>query len=465
MYRQLNDEEHLYTHDELVSLGMPSNSETNFDIDRRSFITAAGAAGITGLAGCTGGNGGNGNSGGANAGDSNGEKTTIEYWTLFGGGDGKAMEKMVNTFNENHDKITINRQRLPWDQYYDKLYTALTGGNAPDLAVVHASQLAVYKDVLQPLGDLVNDETANGYVDSIWQQVKLDGKRLSLPLDTHPIGFYYNKSIFEEAGLDPEKPPESPKAFTEACNTIVNETDKLAFSPTPYGPGELLRVYLAFLRQSGGQLLNDDKTKAAFDTETGIAVAEYFSNMTGKWGWDRPEMADNRWEKAFYAGDLAMLANGTWFYGPAADQDFEFGMFKPFVYPGGDQQYTWADSHTLALPMNPKRSDAKQQAALEAARWLTQETNTWGTDAGHLPASQSILKSDTLQQSDVWDKTLSTFSEMADNDALAYVPRTSTIDTYQERISENLAQIYSQQVSPEEGIRQAAQGVNKALQQ
>ncbi|MFB9808739.1 hypothetical protein ACFFQF_28025 [Haladaptatus pallidirubidus] len=91
-------------------------------IDRRSFIAAAGAAGITGLAGCS----GFGGFGGGNGGGSNG-KQTIEYWTLFGGGDGKAMEKMVNKFNESHDDITINRQRLPWDQYYDKLYTALTG--------------------------------------------------------------------------------------------------------------------------------------------------------------------------------------------------------------------------------------------------------------------------------------------------------------------------------------------------
>ncbi|WP_224450325.1 ABC transporter substrate-binding protein [Haloprofundus salilacus] len=446
---------------------MPRESRAPSLVHRRNFLKTAGIAGTVGLAGCTdslGGGGGNG-SGNGSGGGGNGGETTIEYWTLFGGGDGDAMEKMVDQFNESHDNITINRQRLPWDQYYDKLYTALTGGNAPDLAVIHASQLAVYQDVLQPLGDLVSDDTSSAYVDSIWQQVQLGGDRLALPLDTHPIGIYYNKSIFEEAGLDPESPPSSAQEFTDACNAIVSETDKQAFSPTPYGPGELLRVYLAFLRQAGGQLLTDDKSQAAFNNETGVAVAEYFSNITGKWEWDRPEMADNRWEKAFYAGDLAMVANGTWFYGPANDQDFEFGMFKPFVYPEGDQQYTWADSHSLALPMNPDRSEAKQQAALEAARWLTQETNVWGTDAGHLPASQSILESDELRQSDVWNKTLSTFFEMADNDQLAYVPRTENIDTYQERLSDSLAEIYSQQVSPQKGIQQAAQGVNDALNQ
>ncbi len=426
---------------------------------RRRFIRTIGVGGAVGLAGCLGGLGGGGGGGGGSGGGSG----KIEYWTLFGGGDGDAMEKMVDQFNEEHD-VQINRQRLPWDQYYDKLYTALTGGNPPDLAVVHTSQLEAYKDVLQPLGDLIDSETKSAYVDSIWSTTELDGDRLALPLDTHPAGFYYNKDIFEEAGLDPESPPSTPDAFKRACDTIASETDKLAFGPTAYGPHELIRTYLMFLRQDGGQLLNDDRTKAAFDNETGVGVAEYLANVSGEWGWDEPKIADNRWEKAFYAGDLAILQNGTWFYGPAADQDFGFGMFKPFVYPGGGQKYTWADSHTLAIPRNPKRGGETQQAALKAATWLTQKPGTWGTDAGHLPASKSILESDELRNADVWDKTLNTFYEMAQDDQLAYVPRTESVSEYQEPIAKNLAEIYSQNVSPQEGIEKAAQGVNSALQ-
>ncbi|WP_129115441.1 hypothetical protein [Halegenticoccus tardaugens] len=116
------------------------------------------------------------------------------------------------------------------------------------------------------------------------------------------------------------------------------------------------------------------------------------------------------------------------------------------------------------MPLNPDRDDATQQAAIEAAQWLTQESNVWGTKAGHLPASESLLEANELRDSDVWDKTLSTFYEMADNDELAYVPRTETVDAYQEPIYENLSEIYSQNISLEEGIKKAAEVVNRELQ-
>ena len=161
---------------------------------RRSFIKGAGATGIAGLAGCLGSSGG-----------SNNGPTTLQYWTLFSGGDGTAMKTLVDKFNKEHDSIQIKRQRQPFEEYYDKLFTSMTGGNSPDLAVFHTTEIQRFIDALQPLGDLISDKTSSAYVDSIWNETKFDGKQLALPLDTHPNGLYYNKDIFKEAGLDPEK--------------------------------------------------------------------------------------------------------------------------------------------------------------------------------------------------------------------------------------------------------------------
>lgn len=441
---------------------MPSNSESDFGIDRRRFIAAAGAAGVTGLAGCTGitggGGGGDGGSGGG------GGKTTVEFWTLFGGGDGKAMKQMVDEFNSTHDSIHIKRQRLPWDQYYNKLYTSLTGGNPPDLAVVHATRLAKYTDVLEPLGEMAGSGIGDKYVNSIWKKMNVDGTRYALPLDTHPAGYWYNKDIFKQAGLDPEKPPESPAEFKQACNTIVEKTDKLAFSPSPYGMTELLRDFFLRLRQLDGRLLTENGGKAAFDSRKGVKVAQYLANVSGEWNWDKAAIGNNRGTKAFRAGDLAILQNGTWYYGVAEEQDFDYGMFRPFMQPGKTQNATWANSHTLAIPKNPKRSDEKNQAAFTAAKWLTQEGGlTWGTVAGHLPASQSALEADKLRNAKVWKKSLHTFYEMAKADQITYVPRNEKITEYKEPIMKNLVQIYQQKVSPEKGLEQAAQQVNKIL--
>ncbi|MFC4550020.1 MULTISPECIES: ABC transporter substrate-binding protein [Halorussus] len=426
------------------------------------------AAGAAGLAGCMGGNDGNGKEStksGENVGNVNGGKTTtIKFWTLFGGGDGKAMKALVDEFNKQHDGIQIKRQRLPWDKYYDKLYTSLTGGNPPDLGVIHATRLAKYKDVVMPLGDHLGSGEGDKYVQSIWKKTQVDGKRLALPLDTHPVGLYYNKDIFEKAGLDSASPPTNFKELKDASNAIVSKTDKYAFNPGPYAGSSLLRTYLAFLNQHGGKLLTDDKSKAAFNDKHGLAVANFYSDLTGKWNWDKANSSEDRGTKAFRAGDLAMTVNGTWYYGVAKEQKFKWGMAKPFVGPGGSGSGpAWANSHTLAVPYKKNRSKAKTKAAVTAAKWLTQQNQKWGTIAGHLPASKSVLESKKLRNAAVWDKTLSTFYEMASNDQLVYMPQTKSITEYKEPIWKALEKIYSHKSKPKPALSKAEKEVNGIL--
>lgn len=424
---------------------------------RRSFMKAAGAAGIAGLAGCTGGSGNS--SDGTTAGDSSGGTTTLQYWTLFAGGDGAAMKSLVDKFNEEHDSIQINRQRQPFDEYYDKLFTSMTGGNAPDLAVFHTTEIQRFIDALQPLGDLVSDGTPDAYVESIWDETSFDGKQLALPLDTHPNGLYYNKDIFEEAGLDPESPPTTFEELKQAADTITSETDKLAFSPDPY-LRFFVRQFIAWQRGRGGKFLNDDKTEAAFGGEDGVALGEFFHNLSNEWGWDKADATADRATKAFRTGDLAMTINGTWYFGVLQEQDFGWGMTKPFVAPGQEKGMTWANSHTLGVP----NSGSNKEAAVEAAEWLTQNSLVWGTDAGHLPAAKTVLDSDDLQSATVWDKTLSTFDEMAKDGQLSYMPSTENNENYKRPVNQAIKQIYSGQLGAEEGIKQAADDVTKNLQ-
>ncbi|WP_372910498.1 ABC transporter substrate-binding protein [Salinigranum sp.] len=441
-----------------------ARKQSDSSATRRRFIKAAGAAGIAGLAGCTGGGGGGGDSGsggtsGTSAGSSGSGTTTIQFWTLFAGGDGEAMKAMVDQFNSEHDSVQVKRQRQPFAEYYDKLFTAMTGGNAPDLAVFHTTELQRFVEAMQPLGDLLSDGASDEYVSSIWGETEFEGSRVALPLDTHPNGLYFNKDIFEEAGLDPESPPTSFSELQEAANAIASETDKLAFSPDPYNRFQV-RQFIAWLRGRGGAFLNDDKTSAEFGGEHGQALGEFYGNITGEWGWDQADATENRGTKAFRSGDMAMTINGTWYFGVLQQQDFEWGMTQPFVGPEQDTDLTWANSHTLGVPAG---SD-KAQAAAEVAEWLTQNSLTWGTDAGHLPAAASVLDSDELRSATVWEKTLSTFSEMAQNGSLAYMPSTENNQDYQRPVNKALQQVYSGQAEAADAIPSAAEQVTSNLQ-
>ncbi|MCU4751310.1 ABC transporter substrate-binding protein [Halobacteria archaeon AArc-curdl1] len=424
--------------------------QSNQGSGRRTFLKTAATTGVVaGFAGCLGGD----------QGDSGNE---VEFWTLFAGGDGDAMEAIVEKFNDEHDDIQVSRERQPFDEYYDSLFTSMTGGTPPDLAIFHTNELRRFVDTLTPLDDQVESGTKNAYVESIWNETEFGGSHVALPLDTHPNALYYNKDIFEEAGLDPESPPTNFEELQHAADEISANTDKQAFNPEPYGRF-YTRQFVAWLSSVGSEFLNEDATGAAFDNDEALGLIEFYSDITDEFGWDSADASDDRGNRAFRAGDLAMTIDGTWFYGVLREADYDWGIAKPFVAPGATEQYTWANSHALAVPKNDDRSDEQTEAAVYAAEWLTQNSTEWGTTAGHMPASSDVLNSGTLQDADVWDATLNTFFEMADNDQLVYLPSTDNNEDYVRPINQTMAQVYSQQLDPEDALDEMVSAINDNL--
>lgn len=444
-----------------------------YAVNRRRFLTGTGLAGVAGLAGCSrltgsgtnddGGsnNDGSGGSGGSN-GDSEDETTkesngdSLSYWTLFGGGDGETMKQMVGKVNDETD-LSVERQRVPFGEYYDRLYTSLTGGEAPDIAVIHADGMEGYKDFVVPINEYI-DESA--YVDSIVERCKVDGELLSAPLDTHPYGLWYNKDLFEEAGLDPEDAPDSPERFAECCQAISENTD--AWAGQIHAGGLSTIVFHMWLRSLGSPMLTDDNT-AGFNNDDGVAVAEFYDQVVNEKGWV-PQSSEKGW-KAWNNGEAGFLFDGTWHLGVVRQNDFDFGLAKPFTIPGADNHVTSGNSHTLAILKNPDRSEEQTKKAAEVIKHLTQDYNMlWGKDAGHLPAFSDALNSDELQSSKAWDQSLSTFHDMATNGEIAYMPKTTNNGEYQEQIWQQLNAVRQDKKPAEEAIQAAAEGVNQVFQ-
>lgn len=458
---------------------MPSNGN-RVNRRRRRVIKTIGATGIAGLAGCSGGGDGGESAETAAGGSSETGTTTgtptatppdadtvLTYWTLFGGGDGVVMREIINKFNDERplgDSVGIRRQRVPWDQYYDKLYTSMTGGAAPDMAIMHGSYLRRYGDVLTKFNDLVDFSMEDEYLTSHTNLVTIDGNVNALPMDFHPVGVYYNKAIFEEAGLDPESPPTNYEEFKSAGDTIASETDYDVFAPTPYMDGSgSVRTWSTFVKQAGGQLFNDS-WEPQFDSDVPKQMTQMFWDMTGDWGWTQQASSENWANQRFQNGNLAMTVNGTWYVNVMRElDDFDWGFFKPYIGPDRQQKSVWADGHTVVLPRNPDRSDEKTQLAAEAAHWITTQNPEWGTKAGHLPSARSIHESGALEESPIYDKTLSKFLEMAENQRYFFHPQTPSGNPYNQSWWNWLVDVWAHNSTVEEGTQSGMQTVSNAI--
>ncbi|MDS0300813.1 extracellular solute-binding protein [Halogeometricum sp. S1BR25-6] len=421
-------------------------------LGRRRFLAAAGAAGVGGLSGCIGVAGGQGS-----------DETVLDYWTLFGGGDGEIMASIIDKFNRERplgEDVRINRQRTPWAEHYTRLFTSMTGGKPPDIAISHASYLRQFQDALVDISDNLD---SNDYVETILDSCRIDGGQYAVPMDSHPVGLYYNVDLLREAGVEP--PIDSFPKFREACNAILENTDALPFSPDPYwGGGGGFRQWFMGLNQYEGSMFNDAHTEATFGGEAGTRSLDFLASISGERGWDNADISADRVARGIRNGSIAMTVNGTWYVTVMQEQNYEWGFDKPRVFPEAQQLRSTADSHTIVVPKQPNLSDERVQLSVDAAEWITQENPSWGAQAGHLPAYNPILNSDDLRQSALWDKTLQSYAEMAEDGQLAYWPQLGNADMYATSNWTWITDAYAQNTPVDAAVRQGVEAWNAAVQ-
>ena len=128
-------------------------------------------------------------------------------------------EKAKATFEAAHPGVTINYVMQPHDQYYTLLGTALSSNAGPDLFLMNGgAQAKARMDALVKLDDKVAD-IKGGTVG--WPEFTgPDGGLYAIPLSIQGFVVYYNKKLYADAGLDPEKPPLTWAELTKVCDAI-----------------------------------------------------------------------------------------------------------------------------------------------------------------------------------------------------------------------------------------------------
>ncbi|WP_277212373.1 ABC transporter substrate-binding protein [Isoptericola croceus] len=130
-------------------------------------------------------------------------------------------------FAAKHPDVEVEFVAQPFDNYYTLLGTAIESGSGPDVVLFNGgAQLRDRVDALVPLDDYLGDnqERLTG-----WESFQDEGATYAVPITLQGEPFYYNKAVYEEAGLDPEAPPTTYNELTAVCDAIA-ETDKDCFS-------------------------------------------------------------------------------------------------------------------------------------------------------------------------------------------------------------------------------------------
>jgi len=152
------------------------------------------------------------------------EKRTLTVWDFKYGeieGAGPVMKELDSQFMEAHPGVIIEHVAQPNDQYNNIVRASVASMAGPDVVMVNggAAWLKDFSEYIYTLNDDFAD-SIDEWPESIIAQGSIGNELKSIPLTGQGFGFYYNKALFKEAGLDPDDPPVAWDDFLAACKSL-----------------------------------------------------------------------------------------------------------------------------------------------------------------------------------------------------------------------------------------------------
>lgn len=300
-------------------------------------------------------------------------KITVVFWNSWTGGDGDALQALVNKFNESQNEVYVDMTRTT--SFGDMLQTSLPTGEAADLILLNCNDMNKYDGYLRPINDIWDKtELAQADFSPAYLGMAFKGDDVyGIPFQISTYMMYYNKDLMEQAGI--AELPTTFAGWTEAAEKIT----ALSTDDNPiYGSG-LFYCYNG-QNQSVIQRFGTDYMIVG-DAENG-----YTANLL-----DNQAFADAMiWMKNLYdngynpkerdidsmmaAGQIGLMTNGGWLKGALDASGVNYGITRLPTVSGEDiTDYSLGDLNCFFLTTSA--SDEEADAAYKFINW-------WFTGSG-----------------------------------------------------------------------------------
>jgi len=348
-------------------------------------------------------------------------KTELRVATFPPGADAAAYDAFAAQeaqFEEEHPDIDVIGVEYEWEG--PTFAVQLAGGSLPDVFTVPFTDSKTLLENGQ-LMDVTDEVEELGYADKfnpvIFDAVK-DGDRVyGFPRQAYAMGLHYNRTLFEQAGLDPDSPPTTWDEVREAAKTISEKTGRAGFMEmTQNNTGGWQLVAASAARGGSVQEDNGDGTYTSTIANDGTKAAlEFLRDLR----WEDNSLGSNfllDWgtiNQEFAAGNIGMYSSGSDVY-TALVRDFslnpdDYGLTVVPVEDGGGT----LGGGDIAV-VSPTVDDTTKAAAVAWIDWYYMQKlldeDAAVKDAETLAASDQavgtpllpVLDRETYEESLVW---------------------------------------------------------------
>lgn len=331
---------------------------------------------------------------------------TFFYPVNVGGSAAELIEKICTDFNAENPNISVKPVYTGnYDDTVTKIQTAVQGGTPPDVFVSLATQrfTMASTNMAMPLDELIAADGEDGknyiadFLPGFMEDSYVDGKIYSIPFQRSTMVLYYNKDMFKEVGLDPNKAPENWQELVDYAQKLTNDER--------YGVGIALNSgsaqwgFTGFALQNssdGKNLMSEDGKQVYFNTPENVEALQFWLDLQNKYKC----MAEGivQWTDLptqFLAGEVGMIYHTTGNMANINDNaTFEFGTA---FLPAGKR--IGAPTGGGNFYISNGLSEERTQAAWKFIKFATdtERAAQWSLDTGYVATRTSCFDTELIK--------------------------------------------------------------------
>ncbi|MBM7568216.1 ABC transporter substrate-binding protein [Paenibacillus sacheonensis] len=345
---------------------------------------------------------------GINSGSSADEQVTIDFWYPWGDAYPSEFKKnVIDVFEREHPNIKVKMtyvENTGSTQASDKLLTAIAGGTPPDVALFDRFLVGSWaaRGYLEDLSSYVGTSgiLPSDYYAPAWKEVVYDGKVYGLPWRVDDRAMYYNKTMMQAAGLDPDRPPKTLDELDRMAEKMFRQNEDGQYEQVGFVPWMNQAFFYVNAWNMGGSLQNS-AGELTPNAPANVKALQWMAGYAKKYDVARltsfAEGLGQTGVNLFWTNKVGFVYDGNWILDDlaAVKPSFEWGV-APMPSAEGKPRITWSGGWSYVMPKGAQHP----KEAWEFIRFVAHKEGTllWarrqnaGNDITAMPAVNDELK-------------------------------------------------------------------------
>jgi sn-glycerol 3-phosphate transport system substrate-binding protein len=324
---------------------------------------------------------------------------------------GGPITKIIDGYAADFEKANPGIKLKPiysgsYQESITKALTAVKSGEPPVMSILLSTDMytLIDEDAIVPFDPLIKTADDKAWLKSFYpafmENSQTGGKTWGVPFQRSTIVLYYNKEMFKEAGLDPNKPPENWTQMREyaqkltkrdASGKVTQWGVQIPSSGFPYWLFQGLAI------ENGAQLMNAAGTQTYYDKPEVIGALQYWLDLINKYKVHPEGIVEwGTTPKDFFERKVAMIWTTTGnLTNIKNNAKFDFGVA---MLPAGKQRGSPTGGGNFYI--FAKSTPAQREAAFKFIKWVTspERAAQWGIDTGYVAVREDAWNTPVMKK-------------------------------------------------------------------